>query len=242
MLFALIAFAATASAFEASVCGNNTLPLTPGKKNVLLIGDSISMSPPYTPGGYGAALAALLTAKGVAVQHAGGAFSGGQCGDTRLGLICTNLTNPDGYLSFEGKFDLVHANWGLHDLANYSAALPRLPLPQYSANLQEIYRRIATKTSAFMWTSTTPAPNVTTSFGRTYTLVEEYNKAALVALQAVVPGKLLVNDLWSAMVKYCGDHYTSCSLQLPANVHLTKDGIAFTAAAAAADILAALGM
>ena len=30
------------------------------------------MTPPYTPGGYGAALEALLLAKGVHAQHAGG--------------------------------------------------------------------------------------------------------------------------------------------------------------------------
>ena len=63
--------------------------------------------PPYTPGGYGHALEQLLEAKGFAVQHAGGDYSGGQCGDTRLGLTCSNLTGP-GYLNFAGTFDLIH--------------------------------------------------------------------------------------------------------------------------------------
>ena len=65
------------------------------------------MSPPYTPGGYGHALEQLLRAKGVAVQHAGGDETGGQAGDTRLGLLCTNQTGP-GYLDFEGSFDLMY--------------------------------------------------------------------------------------------------------------------------------------
>jgi hypothetical protein len=84
------------------------------------------MTPPYTPGGYGHALELLLAAKGVYAQHAGGEFSGGQCGDTRQGMLCTNATGP-GYLNFSGTFDLIHFNYGLHDLANYSPALPPLP-------------------------------------------------------------------------------------------------------------------
>jgi hypothetical protein len=71
------------------------------------------MSPPYTPGGYGHALELLLQAKGVSVQHAGGDFGGGQCGDTRQGLVCTNTTGP-GYLNVAGKWDLIHFNYGLH--------------------------------------------------------------------------------------------------------------------------------
>jgi hypothetical protein len=112
-----------------SPCGNATQPLTPSAKNVLLIGDSISMTPPYTPGGYGHALELLLTAKGVAVQHAGGNYGGGQCADTRQGLVCTNLTNSAGYLNFAGRFDLIHFNYGLHVRGPLERA-PRTPRRQ----------------------------------------------------------------------------------------------------------------
>ena len=103
-VFSVLFAAACASA--APLCGNATLPLSSTQKNVLLIGDSISMTPPYTPGGYGGALEALLAAKNIAVQHAGGNFGGGQAGDTRLGLKCTNLTGA-GYLDFSGTFYLI---------------------------------------------------------------------------------------------------------------------------------------
>ncbi len=197
---------------------------------------------PYTPGGYGHVLEQLLEAKGVSVQHAGGDFGGGQCGDTRLGLVCTNTSGP-GYLNTPGTFDLIHFNYGLHDLANYSAALPRLPLPQYEANLQAIYARLQSRSKLVMWTSTTPAPNVTQPFGRSFQIVKTYNEHALSALTSVATGgKLLINDLWTAMVDHCGYEYTKCDLQLPENVHLTPAGIDFTAASAAKDILAALGM
>lgn len=126
VVFASCLAALCATAVHAT-CGNATLPLDPTRKNVLIIGDSISMTPPYTPGGYGHALEQLLTAQGIAVQHAGGDYSGGQAGDTRNGLICTDPTGP-GYLNFSGTFDLIHFNYGLHDLANYSSELPPLPL------------------------------------------------------------------------------------------------------------------
>ncbi len=113
-----------------SPCGNATQPLTPSAKNVLLIGDSISMTPPYTPGGYGHALELLLTAKGVAVQHAGGNYGGGQCADTRQGLVCTNLTNSAGYLNFAGRFDLIHFNYGLHVRGPLERASPHAPRRQ----------------------------------------------------------------------------------------------------------------
>ena len=238
MMMKLLLLASVASASTALLCGNTTLPLTPGRPNVLLIGDSISMTPPYTPGGYGGVLAALLTTSGIAVQHAGGAFSGGQCGDTRRGIICTNLTG-ESWLSVSG-FDLVHFNFGLHDLADYGPTLPTLPIPQYQANLLAIYNRIASNSKAVMWTSTTPVPNVPTSYNRSYAAAVEYNAAALAVLTGASKN-LLVNDLWSAFIAHCGVEYTSCDLQLPANVHLTPKGIDFAAQSAAKDILAALG-
>ena len=165
-----------------------------------------------------------------------------QCGDTRLGLVCTNTTGA-GYLNVSGQFDLLHTNHGLHDIANYGPALPPLPLPAYSANIAEIFSRLQARSRLVMWTSTTPVADVPQPFNRTYDLAVEYNEAALAAVTAANGGKApLVNDLWGAFIKRCGERYKSCDLQLPANVHLTPAGIAFAAASAASDILRALGV
>lgn len=56
----------------------------------MLIGDSISMAPPFTPGGYGADAAKLLRAANVNVQHNGGWDKGGQASNTVKGLACTD--------------------------------------------------------------------------------------------------------------------------------------------------------
>jgi hypothetical protein len=122
-------------------------------------------------------------------------------------------------------------------------ALPPLPLPAYSANIAEIFTRLQSRARLVMWTSTTPVADVPQPFNRTYGLAVEYNKAALAAVTAANGGKApLVNDLWGAFIKRCGERYKSCDLQLPANVHLTPAGIAFAAASAASDILRALGV
>ena len=100
---------------QVATCGNLTRPLDPTKKNILIIGDSISMTPPYTPGGYGHALEALLSARGYAVQHAGGDFSGGQAGDSHMGVLCTNESYSGSYfagLPAGAQFDLIHFNYG----------------------------------------------------------------------------------------------------------------------------------
>ena len=47
----LTAALARAALAAPPICGNATLPPDASRKSVLLFGDSISMTPPYTPGG-----------------------------------------------------------------------------------------------------------------------------------------------------------------------------------------------
>jgi hypothetical protein len=232
-------------------CGNATQPLRTDRKNVLIVGDSISMVPPYTPGGYGQILHTLLEESGVEAQHAGGWYSGAQCSNTVKGLLCTTSTQPNNYLNISGNemFDVCHLNWGLHDLV---AACPpggtgeceeHVDLPTYGQNLVTLYGRFKKACKNVIWTSTTPNPNITTSMNRTYELVVAYNAEAKSALTAGIgPDVLVIDDLWTAMIDYCGAYYTSCDLQLPKNVHLTPKGENFTAYHAFASIKKALGL
>ena len=244
-----LALAAAALAQSDTDCGNATQPLSSTRPNVLLIGDSISMVPPFTPGGYGGILHTLLDQAGIEAQHAGGFFGGGQCSNTVKGLLCTLPSTPNNYLNISGggRFDLCHANWGLHDLVaacpkgGSGECLEHVDIPQYGANLATLYGRLKTVCDKVMWVSTTPVPNVTTSMGRTYELAVAYNAQALKSLTAAaLPDKLLVDDLWQAFIGKCGAYYKSCDLQLPANVHLTPAGEQFAAETALAAIKAAL--
>ena len=246
--FLLVAAAVAAAAQSDTKCGNASLPLSQTKPNVLLIGDSISMVPPYTPGGYGSALRALLSGAGIESQHAGGWYGGAQCSNTVKGLLCTTTSTPDNYLNITGgKFALCHANWGLHDLVaactngTTGECEEHVDLTTYGKNLVTLFGRLQTVCEKVMWVTTTPVPNVTTSMGRSYELAVAYNAQALAALSAAAaPATLLVDDLWTAFIKHCGAYYKSCDLQLPANVHLTPLGEQFAAATAFAAIKAAL--
>ncbi len=185
---------------------------------------------------------ANLTAKGINVQHAGGWYGGGQCSNTVKGLLCTNTSTPNNYLNFSGVFDIIHFNYGLHDLVNCTdnpECAEHVEPDQYGENLAILYKRFATKGKVLIWTATTPVPNITTSLGRSYENAIVYNQAALKALQGVNPN-ILVNDLWADVIKYCGVGYTSCDLQLPANVHFTTKGSAFLGDSVSASILSAL--
>jgi len=130
----------------------------------------------------------------------------------------------------------------LADYAGNNQTSTQVPLPQYAANLVSLFKRLATKAKKVIWVSTTPVPNVPQTYGRTYELAVDYNKAALTALQSLVaPDTLVVDDLWSDFISVCGALYTNCTLQLPANVHLTTAGQEFAAQAASKVILKALG-
>ena len=116
MAAALLLLVLARGAHGASTCGNVTVPPdATATANVLVIGDSISMAVPYTPGGYGVPLQALLRAKGVATQHAGGWYSGGQGSNTIKGLLCTTADN---YLNFTVRWGV---GWVSHSTASARA-------------------------------------------------------------------------------------------------------------------------
>jgi len=232
-----------------TACGFYPEPLSTTQPNVLLIGDSISMPVPFTPGGYGAPVHDMLTNEGIAAQHNGGWGSGGQASNTVKGLECTDSKTQGNWLNVTRKYDVIHFNFGLHDLvdAGPGEGKEHVEIPQYGQNLVTIYNRLAAKAKHVIWTSTTPCPNVTTSMGRTDAKVVAYNAQALASLKqgaagggAGDGGGLLVDDLYSAVDGYCGKNYKSCDLQLPKNVHFTTDGCLFMAERVAKSILIAL--
>ena len=75
-------------------CGFYPPPLSTTQPNVLIVGDSISMPVPFTPGGYGVPVHDMLTNQGVTVAHNGGWGSGGQASNTaKVGLNNSTINN-----------------------------------------------------------------------------------------------------------------------------------------------------
>jgi len=188
----------------------------PGLPRVLLIGDSISM-------GYTVPTRELL--KGKANLH----------------RIPTNGgSTKDGVAKIEswlgtGKWDVIHFNWGLHDLKHWKdgkmdPAGPQVSTPEeYEKNLRELVKRMKATGAKLIWATTTPVPEG--SSGRTHPDEVKYNEVASRVMKDLgVP----TNDLHALCVPKLADW------QLPKNVHFKPEGSAGLAAKVAAEIEAAL--
>jgi hypothetical protein len=178
---------------------------TPGLPRVLLIGDSISM-------GYTLGVRAALA--GRANVHR----PPENCGDTARGV-----SSIDKWLG-SGKWDIIHFNFGLHDL-KYLDAAGQLASPdkgrqvaspaEYEANLRKIVARLKQTGAKLIYATTTPVPGG--SQGRVEDDAIRYNAVAVRVMRELGVG---INDL-HAFVKP-----RQAQLQRPANVHFTDEGSA----------------
>ncbi len=117
----------------------------PKLPRVLIIGDSISI-------GYTAQVREALQGKANVHRI-----------PTNGGNTERGLENIDAWLG-EGKWDVIHFNWGLHDLkrtkdGKMDASMPSAitPVP-YDANLRKLVARLQKTGAKLIWASTTPVP------------------------------------------------------------------------------------
>jgi hypothetical protein len=154
------------------------------------------------------------------------------------------LNGPRPPIPAQGTYDVITMNYGLHDLVNCTNSdecKEHVDVDVYAANVVTLLQRWQPHAKHLMWVTTTPVPNVTTSLGRTYALAVEYNAAAAAAIKAAFGATVTTTDLWSAVIGQCGAGYTSCDLQLPANVHFEPKGQEFLGATMASAVLRLLG-
>ena len=192
----------------------------PGLPRVLLIGDSISI-------GYTLPVRKLLAGK--ANVHRAPT----NCGPTTRGLQLLDKWLGD------GKWDVIHFNWGLHDL-KYMDDRGRLvavekghqqvPIEQYARNLEELVKRLKKTGAKLIWASTTPVPEGAT--GRVKGDEVRYNA---VAKKIMEKHGVAIDDLYAAALPRLAE------IQRPKNVHFTPQGSEFLAKHVAESILEALG-
>jgi acyl-CoA thioesterase-1 len=183
-------------------------PITddPNLPRVLLLGDSISI-------GYTLPVRELL--KGKANVHRAPT----NCGPTTKGVA-----SIDEWLG-SGKWDVIHFNWGLHDLkymgpngenlADPEAAdsHQQVPVEQYEENLQKLVARMKRTNAKLIWCATTPVP--AGAKGRVAGDSATYNAAAGRVMQA---HDIPTNDLFAFAKAKLNE------IQQPANVHFTPAG------------------
>ena len=175
--------------------------------NCLVLGDSVSIG--YTPH-----VIAHLS-QDCLVQHTPWDVSDGGAGSTGYGLACLEI-----FLKTAAqqsiKWDVIHFNFGLHNLNNDTAA-------------EELYaQQLANITDRLMATGAKLQYGTTTPFMPDYLVgnqvVEQLNTNARAIMDA---RKVGVVDLYQRVVQYCGPlPYKSCKICRldPCSAHYTSDG------------------
>ncbi len=189
--------------------------------NVLLLGDSISI-------GY------MLDVRQQLAGEANVWRPATNCGPTTRGL-----EQLDHWIA-DTKWDVIHFNFGLHDLkymgpggANLvdpegQDSHQQVPIDQYAANLKQIAQRLKQTGATVIWCETTPVP--VGSRGRVPGDAKKYNQAAAEVMSSL--GGIRINPLY--------DHALENAQQKTADVHYTPAGSAKLAEQVADTIRAAL--
>ena len=180
--------------------------------NVLILGDSISIG--YTPfvqkdlSGIANVLRPLLENG-----------ENENCEGTTYGL-----QNIERWIGVK-KWDLIHFNFGLHDLKHVdpvtgkNSSNPEDPfqadVKEYKKNLKEIVKKMKDTGAILVFATTTPYPDNLKGSMRDPGLYKKYNK---VALKVMKENKIIINDLYSFVLPKMEE------LQIPQNVHFTKTG------------------
>lgn len=194
----------------------------PGLPRVLLLGDSISI-------GYTIPVREAL--KGKANVHRPAA----NCGPTTAGL-----KSIDAWLG-NGQWDVIHFNWGLHDLKYVGAdgssladpvdvaSRQQVPPEEYQKNLQLLLDRLKQTGARLIWRNTTPVPE-----GSSGRLVGDAAKYNAIAAELMQQNDIPIHDLYSFVQPRQNE------IMLQANVHFTPEGYAALGQEVAAAILKAL--
>ncbi|MCC6344773.1 MAG: SGNH/GDSL hydrolase family protein [Bryobacterales bacterium] len=183
-----------------------------GLPRVLIIGDSISI-------GYTLPVREMLQGRANVHRIPANAAT------TRVTLDHINEWLGD------GKWDVIHCNWGLHDLKIMDDGGHQTPLEDYGKNLEELVARMEKTGAKIIYATTTPVPEGKVNPPRHPADVPRYNA---VAARVMKRHHIPIDDLYTAILPKLA------TLQQPVNVHYTPEGYQFLARPVADSILAAL--
>ncbi|GIW92364.1 MAG: hypothetical protein KatS3mg110_0405 [Pirellulaceae bacterium] len=197
---------------------------------ILILGDSISIG--YTP-----YVQELLASEAVVLRPMLDDKRPENCQGTTYGL-----QHLDRWLeSGGGRWDVIHFNFGLHDLKRVDPTTgrnsndpddPRQAEPDvYARQLEAIVQRLKKTGAKLIFATTTPVPEGKVTPWRDASDPPRYNE---LARQVMARHNVEVNDLYGAVLPRLHE------LQRPANVHFTEKGSRFLAEHVATAIRKAL--
>jgi acyl-CoA thioesterase-1 len=185
---------------------------TPGLPRVLLIGDSISI-------GYTVPVRELL--KGKANVHRI---------PTNGGPTKNGMANIDKWLG-SGKWDVIHFNWGIHDLKYMPDEKRQVEPADYEMNLRTLVAKMKATGAKLIWATTTPIPSGELVPPRRFGEVAEYNA---IAQRVMAENGVAIDDLNAAITPQLA------KLQNPKDVHYSREGYDYLAREVAKSIETAL--
>jgi acyl-CoA thioesterase-1 len=182
-------------------------PTTQSLPRILLLGDSISM-------GYHQFVVAALEGEAIVVRPKE------NCAGTTKGI-----QKIDQWLQIDGGgFDVIHFNFGLHDLkrvksdtgrnSNDPADPRQADLPTYERNLRTIVEKLEATGATLIFATTTPVPPGVRPH-RDPEDAERYNAAAK---RIMAEHGIAIDDL------YAFASMRLAEIQKPADVHFSKEG------------------
>ncbi len=183
-----------------------------GLPRVLLIGDSISM-------GYTLPTRKLLEGKANVHRipaNGGPTIKGVESIEKWLG---------------ETSWDVIHFNWGIHDLRHQPNGQRQVEPADYEANLRKLVARLKQTNAKLIWASITPIPKGKLNPDRTFGDEVEYNA---IAAKVMNENSIPINDLYS----YVRPRFEV--LQRPNDLHYKPEGSEFLAQKVAEEIERAL--
>ncbi len=212
----LVAVSADAQPYTPKVDlkGSWDASINPALPNILILGDSISIS-------YTRPVREMLegVANVVRPMRADGRGPD-NCGDTTIGMA-----NLDRWLG-DMKWDVIHFNWGLWDLCYRNPEVKTqgnrdkvngsisTSLENYESNLETLVARLKKTGAKLIWASTTLVPE-----GEVGRFVGDDVKYNAVAAKVMNRHRIPINDLHALSVTFPEDHFIG-----PGDVHFTEAG------------------
>lgn len=129
-----------------------------------------------------------------------------------------------------GKWDVIHFNWGIHDLKLMPDGKRQVEPADYEANLLKLVTRMKKTGAKLIWATTTPIPDGDLK-PFNYGQAKEYNE---IAAKVMAKNGVAINDLNAYITPKLA------KMQKPRNVHYTQEGSEYLGKKVAESITQAL--
>lgn len=173
----------------------------PGLPRVLLIGDSISI-------GYTLPVRKLLEGKANVHRI-----------PTNGGPTKNGLAKIDSWLG-QGKWDVIHFNFGIHDAKFMTETTRQVEPADYEKNLRALVKRLQATGAKLVWATTTPIPSGELIPPRRFEDIAIYNR---IATKVMKENGVAIDDLNTYITPHLAEY------QKKQDVHYIGEGYDFLA-------------